>query len=170
MSEPSRVPTFNILLVEDNEADIYLVRKALEGAELDFRLMVIEDGEEAVSFARRDGKFTDSSPPHLVLLDLNLPNRGGVEVLETLRRNIYFKRVPVFVLFSSASPCELTKVNHFQVEALITKPANLVDFLKIGYTVKEFLQRTRDRPPKLSGLSKQVYSEAVLLAAGSGIV
>ena len=70
-----------ILLVEDNEADVYLFRKALETADLQFELTVMGDGAEALAFVRRERKYSASSVPNLVALDLNLPKDGGIQVL-----------------------------------------------------------------------------------------
>ena len=73
--------TFHILLLEDNPADIYLLRQALKNAGVDFDLTVIEDGADGLAFARRQGKYKGSFVPDLAVLDLNLPKGGGESVL-----------------------------------------------------------------------------------------
>jgi CheY-like chemotaxis protein len=133
--------TFDILLAEDNPADVYLFRQALLGAGIDFRLTVIEDGREALAFARRDGEYAGVSIPDLAVLDLNLPKFGGIEILEALRRNDELKRVPVFIMTSSAEPRERARAVELDVERFITKPPDLADFLQIGHVVKEVLLR-----------------------------
>src|ERR1700722_950128 len=79
-----------ILLVEDNDADVYLFRKALETAGLQFELTVMRDGAEALAFVRRQGKYSASSVPSLVVLDLNLPKDGGIQVLRAIRERETF--------------------------------------------------------------------------------
>src|ERR1700722_19735145 len=74
-----------ILLVEDNEGDIYFFRKALETADFQFELTVMQDGAEALAFVRREGKYAASPVPNLVVLDLNLPKDGGFQVLKATR-------------------------------------------------------------------------------------
>src|SRR5690348_4922584 len=95
---------YRILLVEDSEADVYLMRKALESAALNFELIVIEDGAEALAYARDD--FSEDSRPHAAVLDLNLPKSGGAEVLQALRENKGLAALPIVVLTSSAHPRE----------------------------------------------------------------
>src|SRR5947207_11161569 len=77
---------FRILLVEDNDADVYLLRKALENAALNFELIVIDDGAEALAYARSEGKYSGAARPDAAVLDMNLPKSEGTEVLEALRR------------------------------------------------------------------------------------
>lgn len=128
-----------ILLVEDNEADVYLFRKALETADLQFELTVMGDGAEALAFVRREGKYSASSVPNLVVLDLNLPKDGGIQVLRAIREREDFSNVPVAIVSSSASPQDRHETGKLGVDRYITKPPNLEEFLKIGQTFRELL-------------------------------
>jgi two-component system response regulator len=132
-------PMFRIVLVEDNEADIYLLRQAFKEAALDVELTVIEDGAEALVFARHQGKYAGIPAPDLAVLDMNLPKNSGAEVLEALRRNKHLSKVPVAVMTSSASPIEQLKAKQLGVERYITKPPDLEEFLKIGHILREVL-------------------------------
>jgi CheY-like chemotaxis protein len=132
-------PMFRILLVEDNEADIYLLRLALKEAALDVELTIIKDGADALAFARQQGKYAGIPAPDLVVLDMNLPKNGGAEVLEALRRNMHLSKVPVTVMTSSASPVEQLSAKRLGVERYITKPPDLEDFLQIGHVLREVL-------------------------------
>jgi two-component system response regulator len=145
MNSRADAHSFEILLVEDNVADIYLFRQALIGADVDFVLTVIEDGLEALSFARREGKYVTGPVPHLVVLDLNLPQFGGIEVLEALRNSKEFQNMPVIIMTSSAEPRERTRAKELGVEQFITKPPDLEDFLQIGHVVKQVLLSNRTR-------------------------
>jgi CheY-like chemotaxis protein len=134
-----------ILLVEDNAADVYLFRKALERADLNFELIVIEDGAEALAFARQDGPSAANPPPDLAVLDLNLPKNEGVEVLKAMRDNPRLANVPVVITSSSASTRERAAVEQLGVERYIAKPPDLDSFLEIGAVVKEVLLARRAR-------------------------
>ena len=145
MSSRADAHSFEILLVEDNPADVYLFRQALIGADVDFSLTVIEDGLEALTFARRQGKYVTGPVPHLAVLDLNLPQFGGIEILEALRNSNHFKAMPVIIMTSSAEPRERTRATELGVEQFITKPPDLEDFLQIGHVVKTLLLNQRAR-------------------------
>jgi two-component system, chemotaxis family, response regulator Rcp1 len=139
MSNSPDAKVFHILLVEDNAADIYLLRQALERAGLTFELTVIKDGSDALTFARSDGKLTASRVPDLVILDLNLPKIGGCEVLEALRQNVDLSNLTVAVMTSSAASQDQEKCTALGVARYITKPLGLEDFLQIGEVVKQVL-------------------------------
>ena len=126
-----------IVLVEDNPADVYLFRMALQNAGMIFELVVIEDGAEALAFARRVGKYADYPAPDLIVLDLNLPKNGGVEVLKVLRGNPHFSKAPIVVASSSASPRERQDAEKLGVDRHIVKPPDLESFLQIGAVLKE---------------------------------
>jgi chemotaxis family two-component system response regulator Rcp1 len=145
-SEPTVAQTFHIVLVEDNAADIYLFREALQAAGLNFALTVIENGEDGLTFARRQGEYAGSSIPDLAVLDLNLPKIGGDSVLAVMRQNRDLERVPVFIMSSTAGPREQARAKELGIERFITKPPDLEDFLQIGQVVKEVLMRGRGGP------------------------
>jgi CheY-like chemotaxis protein len=131
--------TFHILLVEDNAADIYLFRQALQRAGLTFELTVINDGGHALAFARTDAKHAAASLPDLLVLDLNLPKIGGCEVLEALRRNPHLSNLTVAVMTSSAASQDYEKCAELGVDRYIIKPLELEEFLQIGEIVKQVL-------------------------------
>jgi CheY-like chemotaxis protein len=137
-SEPGKT-IFRVLLVEDNAADIYLLRQALKEAALEVELTIIEDGEEGLAFARHQGKYADFPAPDLAVLDMNLPKNSGAEVLEAMRLDKELSKVPVAVMTSSASPAEQLKAKRLGVERYITKPPDLEDFLQIGHVLREVL-------------------------------
>ncbi len=132
---------FRIFVVEDNPADVYLLREALREAGLNFELTVIEDGAEALEFIRT--KASEIPKPDLAVLDLHLPSYGGIEILAAIRRNEHLAYVPVAVVTSSAAPLERSQVEKLGVARFITKPPDLADFLKIGEVLKEVLTATR---------------------------
>jgi len=128
-----------VLVVEDNPADVQLLRWALERASLDCELVVIDDGSAALDFVQQRGAYADARVPDLALLDLNLPKYDGIEILQALRSNKAFAEVPVAILSSSSSPRERARLDTFGVARYITKPADLEQFLAIGFVLKDLL-------------------------------
>ena len=126
-----------ILLIEDNPTDVELFRRALSTAGLMFDLTVLEDGAEALDLLRRSD--SEGFLPDLVVLDLNLPKHDGVEVLQAMRATTRYTAVPVAILSSSSSPRERARIEPFRVSRYITKPPDLDQFMKIGFTVKELV-------------------------------
>ena len=134
MTEPVR-----ILLVEDNTADVYLFRKALTAAGLNFELTVIEDGGSGMAFARGEGQYAGSPVPDLAVIDLSLPKNDGIQILEAFRAAKRFSDVPVVVTSSSTVPPARLKQEELQVARYITKPPDLEAFLEIGTALKRIL-------------------------------
>ena len=128
-----------LLVVEDNPADVQLLKWALERAELDCELMVIDDGSAALDYVQQRGQYANVKVPNLALLDLNLPKYDGIEILQALRSNPAFAEVPVAILSSSSSPRERARLDTYGVARYITKPADLEQFLAIGFVLKELL-------------------------------
>ena len=129
-----------ILIVDDNPADVHLLRLALSDAELDCELTVIDDGAEALAFVRQEGKYQGSSTPELVVLDLHLPKTDGLEILEVMNENRSFSGVRVAVLSSVLSPQQLRRLEQLNVEYRTTKPSTLEEFSKIGLDLKALVE------------------------------
>lgn len=119
-----------ILLAEDNPADVYLIEEALREHGVDFEMLVARDGEQAIAFISDPSCHLD-----IVLLDLNMPKRGGSEVLEKLQG----KSVPVIVLTSSDSPVDKMEALRLGAAQYIRKPTGLDEFLAIGGTIKKMV-------------------------------
>lgn len=130
-----------VFAIEDNPADVHLLRLALESAEIDYELTVIDDGGDALDFIGQRGKYTGTPIPDLAVLDLNLPKNDGLEILEAMRANRAFAEVPVAVLSSSASPRDRAKIEVFNIGRYITKPPDLAEYMKIGVALKGLLEK-----------------------------
>jgi two-component system response regulator len=96
------VKVVEILLVEDDIGDIDLTKEALEESKLQVSLNVVRDGVEAVAYLRREGEYTQTTRPDLILLDLNLPRLNGREVLQEIKNDSKLKLIPIVVLTTSA--------------------------------------------------------------------
>jgi CheY-like chemotaxis protein len=136
-----------ILVLEDNPADVELLRLALNSAGLDCEMTVIDDGADALAFARD----TTGEVPALAILDLNLPKHDGLEILVAMRSNPTLCQVPVAIFSSSSSQKERSEIAPHGVKRFITKPADLEEFLKVGLVVRDLLTETADRPDTTRG-------------------
>lgn len=138
MSEETS-PPIRILLAEDNPADVYLIRRALDENNVPFLLQVALDGSEALSLLRSEGEFKDAVRPNLILLDLNLPRHDGMEILQHVRQDRQLADVPVIVFTSSDSPADRRSATHLGVTRFIRKPSVLDDFMAVGAVIREIL-------------------------------
>jgi len=129
-----------VWLVEDSEADELLMRAALNLDGLDCEFQVSPDGEKAIEFIEALDNGEAWHRPHIVLLDLNLPRKGGARVLEKIRRSQRCARIPVVVVTSSDSPGDRTQVSRLGATRYFQKPLDLVEFMKLGPLVREVLQ------------------------------
>lgn len=127
-----------ILLVEDNPADVRLTREALKEAKVRNQLHVVEDGVAAMEFLMRKGKYADAPRPDLILLDLNLPKKDGREVLEEIKQDDNLKRIPVVVLTTSQAEEDIVKTYNLHANCYVTKPVDLDQFITIVKSIEDF--------------------------------
>ena len=125
-----------ILLVEDGLVDARVTIAALKRGEIVHRLTLVRDGEEALEFLRRQGHFARAPRPDLVLLDLLLPKKDGLEVLAEIRGDEELKTIPVVVLTSSLDASDRSGCQALGVEGYITKPVDLEKFLAVVRDLK----------------------------------
>lgn len=126
-----------ILLAEDNAADVYLVREALSAYGVKHDLSVVDDGEKAIEFLALTDADANRPSPQLLLLDLNLPRRSGLEILRFLRASRRFADIPVIVLTSSDSPQDRARVAELGVAHYFCKPSDFDEFMRLGAIVAE---------------------------------
>ena len=132
------VKPIEILLVEDNPGDADLAREALMDSKLNNSLSVVEDGEEAMAFLLRNGKYADAPRPDLILLDLNLPKKDGREVLAEIKANDDLKRIPVVILTTSRAEEDVLKTYNLHANCYIAKPIDLSQFMKVVKSIEDF--------------------------------
>ena len=137
-----------ILLVEDNAADVRLTEEIFKEGGLSFNLQVARDGEQALAMLRREGEHADLLMPDFVLLDLNLPRKDGREVLAELKQDPVLKRIPVIVLSTSNAPRDVLSCYELQANAYICKPVDLDEFIELVEAIRAFWIRFAQFPPK----------------------
>ena len=127
-----------ILMVEDNPADIRLTKEAFKDAKVLNNMHIVVDGEEAMAFLRREGNSPDAPRPDLILLDLNLPKKDGREVLAEIKKDPELKRIPVVILTTSEDEKDIFKAYDLHVNAYVKKPVDLNQFMKVVEAVEDF--------------------------------
>lgn len=127
-----------IFLIEDNDGDVFLTRKAFEKLSRPYRITVANDGETAIRMLRRQDEYKEVPLPHLILLDINLPCRDGKQVLLDIKSDENLRRVPIIVLSSSKADHDVFQVYNDLASAYIAKPETLDDFRNIIASIDEF--------------------------------
>ena len=134
---PANFPV-NILLVEDNPGDVLLTQEAFSEGRYLPRLSVVEDGEEALTFLRRLGIYSDAPRPDLILLDLNLPRKDGRELLAEVKEDPDLRYIPIIVLTTSNAEQDVRRAYKLHANCYLTKPLDMDDFLKKVRSIEEF--------------------------------
>jgi len=130
--------SIEILLVEDNPADVRLTQETLKEEKLRNNLSVVNDGVEALAFLRREGRYADAVRPNLILLDLNLPRKDGREVLETIKNDPDLRIMPVVVLTTSDAEKDILESYNLHANCYIVKPLDLNQFSRVVRSIQEF--------------------------------
>ncbi|NJK72873.1 MAG: response regulator [Oscillatoriales cyanobacterium RU_3_3] len=138
MNDRTTVRPIEILLIEDSPSDADLAREALGQGKILNNLHFVEDGVEAIDFLRRRGLYATVPRPDLILLDLNLPKKSGVEVLEEIKTDTDLKLIPVVILTTSAAQEDILKSYSLHANCYITKPVDFVQFTRVVQLIEEF--------------------------------
>jgi len=137
-----------ILMVEDSPSDVCVTRETLKDSKLLNHISVVNDGEEAMAFLRREGKYVKATRPDLILLDLNLPKKNGLEVLAEVKADEQLRRIPVVVLTTSSAEQDILKTYDLHANCYITKPVDLNQFSAVVKTIEEFWFTIVRLPPE----------------------
>ncbi len=137
-----------ILLVEDNPGDVRLTKEALKEGKVMNVLNIVENGEEALAYLRRQGAYAQTTRPDLILLDLNLPRKSGQEVLEEIKEDPDLRRIPVVILTVSEAEQDIIKSYNLHANCYITKPVNLEQFMEVIKNIEDFWLTVVMLPPR----------------------
>lgn len=138
MNNTNAVKPIEILLIEDSPSDADLAIEALSQGKILNNLHFVEDGVEAIKFLRKEKPYVSVPRPNLILLDLNLPKKSGVEVLAEIKTDPNLKLIPVLILSTSAAPEDILKSYSLHANCYITKPVDFVQFTKVVRLIEEF--------------------------------
>ena len=138
----------DILVVEDNPGDALLIREVLKSNKIYNTLNIVKDGEEAMDFLYRKGKFAEAPQPDLILLDLNLPKMDGRQVLAKIKSDDKLKQIPVVIMTMSQAEEDILKSYKLHANCYVTKPINLDQFVKVVESIEDFWFSLVKLPPK----------------------
>jgi CheY-like chemotaxis protein len=128
----------NLLLVEDDPGDVLMTREALSEAKVIHNLHVVDNGEAAIAFLRRQEPYQHAPRPDLIFLDLNLPRIDGREVLAFVKGDESLRRIPLVILTTSNSEDDVVHSYDNHANAYVTKPVDFNSFLAAVRQVDEF--------------------------------
>lgn len=134
----ARERVLEILVVEDNRGDSELLRSAFSGWESETNLAVVEDGEQALLYVHQVGKYAGSPRPDLILLDLNLPRRSGIEVLTAIKSDPGLQQIPVVVLTTSDRKEDVANAYRLHANSYLTKTVDVYDFFSKIRALEEY--------------------------------
>lgn len=130
--------SIHILVVEDNEGDIMLITEALQECKVINDVSVVRNGKLALDFVFKKGDYDEVLSPDIILLDINLPLKNGIEVLQTLKFDETTKHIPIIMLTTSSSESDIMKSYKYHANAFITKPIDVSDFLQAILSLEDF--------------------------------
>jgi CheY-like chemotaxis protein len=128
----------NVLLVEDDPGDVLLTREALSSAKVLHRLDVVDNGEAAVDFFRRQGDYANAVRPDVCFLDLNLPRLDGRQVLSIVKADPDLRSIPIVVLTTSSTEEDILRSYDLHANAFVSKPVDLDAFMSVVRQIDDF--------------------------------
>lgn len=138
MSDLIVLHPIHILLVEDNPGDIRLTKEVLKEGKINNELSVVTDGEEALNFLKKQGKYAGINSPDIILLDLNLPKKDGRQVLAEIKSDPQLKLIPVIVLTTSSAENDILGMYAIHANCYITKPVDFDQFINVVHSIENF--------------------------------
>lgn len=138
-----------ILLVEDNEGDVYLLKTSFADAKIPNRIHVAEDGAQALSMLSKQAPYESFVTPDIILLDINLPKVNGRDVLDKVKNDPNLCNIPVIVLSSSNVPDDILEVYNLRANSFVTKPADLDNFIEVARAIEDFWMGIVKLPTKV---------------------
>ncbi len=138
MPEKSPSQPIEILLVEDDPGDVLMTQEAFKDYKIANRLNVVTNGEDAIAYMHKHGRFADVATPDLVLLDLNLPRRDGREVLLDIKGDAHLRRIPVVILTTSEAEEDVIAAYDLHANAYVRKPVDFEQFVTAVRAIDDF--------------------------------
>ncbi|GAB4533794.1 MAG: response regulator [Pleurocapsa sp.] len=145
-----------ILLVEDDYNDVLLIQRAFRKVKIEPPMAIVSDGDEAIAYLTREGKYADTETyptPVIILLDLKLPRRSGLEVLAWIRQHPQLKRLLVVVLTSSQENSDIAQAYDLGANSYLVKPINFNDFVTLIELINAYWLKVNQKPQLLNNMS-----------------
>jgi two-component system, chemotaxis family, response regulator Rcp1 len=147
MKKPTLAKPIEILIVEDSPTDVMLMREALDHIKVLNNLHVVDDGVEAMDFLRRAGSYGEAPRPDLILLDLNMPRKSGLEVLAEIKQSESLRSIPVVILTTSRASEDVAKAYGGHANCYIAKPVDYDAFAEVARSIQNFWFSIVTLPP-----------------------
>jgi chemotaxis family two-component system response regulator Rcp1 len=128
----------NILLVDDNPADVVLMQEALIAGRYPSHISNVADGKQAMAFLNHVGQYANAPRPDLVILDLNLPKKDGRAVLAEVKTDVRLRTIPVIMFSTSRSMIEIVRCYELGANCYVSKPGNLEEYFQTVQSIEEF--------------------------------
>lgn len=128
----------DILLAEDNPTDVLLTEEAIQEVQLNVNLHVVNDGEEALRWLKKEGIYAEKPTPDLILLDLNMPRMDGREFLRLVKSDQEFRKIPVVILTTSHAEEDVVQSYELHANCFITKPVDFEKFVQVVKSIEDF--------------------------------
>ena len=141
-------PAPDVLIADDNPADVALVLEALAGSKHRSHINSVGDGIEAMAFLNHREKYVNAIQPDLVILDLNLPKRGGLAVLAAMKAAPELRRIPVVIFSTSELRQDIVRSYELGANCYVRKPGNLKEFFSAVKAIEEFWFGSAVLPPQ----------------------
>jgi CheY-like chemotaxis protein len=138
MSDDGEYKVIDVLLVEDDPGDVLMTREAFQHYKIRNQLHVVTDGEQALQFLHRTGEYASAPRPGLILLDLNLPRRDGLEVLAELKADPGLRVIPVVILTTSQAEEDILRSYALHANAYVSKPVDFERFMEVIRQIDSF--------------------------------
>jgi CheY-like chemotaxis protein len=148
MSTLEPTQPIDVLLVEDDDGDVLLIREAFAHNKVYNKLTVVSDGVEALEFLRGQGEHGGAERPDLILLDLNLPRKDGREVLAEIKGDDDLRTIPVVVLTTSQAEEDVLRSYDLHANAYVTKPVDFNRFVEVVRQIDDFFLSVVKLPPR----------------------
>lgn len=127
-----------LLLVEDNPGDVDLIEENLRSTEMPCELYAVPNGVEAMALLRHEGKYQECSLPDLILMDLNMPQKNGREVLKEIKADSALRKIPVIIMSSSQADRDIAELYDLQASAYVEKPMELGRYEEVLQAIELF--------------------------------
>jgi chemotaxis family two-component system response regulator Rcp1 len=141
--------SLNVLVVEDSPGDARLIEEAFKGTKAKMKILVVEDGVDAMSFLRQQGTYVDAVRPDLIMLDLNLPGKDGREVLVEIKHDVHLMQIPVLIFSTSSQPQDITTCYENYANSYIVKPVDMNNFHQLIKSLEDFWFHVAQLPPHI---------------------
>lgn len=142
----------NLMLVEDNQGDVRLVREALRESGIEFRIKVAGNGHEALNLLGYGQETIPECLPDVILLDLNLPRLSGRELLLILKEDSLYRKIPVVIFSSSQSEEDIKFCYQSRANCYISKPTGFDEYIQVIHRILEFWFQSATLPVKTASI------------------